>query len=148
MAKSGITLKFEGFEELLKNIEASGRSINSAVDSCMKQSAQIAEKELKTQMRKSRVPDHLTNAMPPPEIEWEGNKCTARVGYKKGAYDPENPSDAYKVIFLNYGTPHRKKYGNVAARSFIVKAKKKAAPQIKKAQKEALEKILERLKNK
>ena len=148
MAKSGITLKFEGFEELLKNIEASGRSINSAVDSCMKQSAQIAEKELKTQMRKSRVPDNLTNAMPSPEIEWEGNKCTARVGYKKGAYDPENPSDAYKVVFLNYGTPHRKKYGHVAARGFIGKAKKKATPQIKRAQKEALEKILERLKNK
>lgn len=147
MAKSGITLKFEGFEELLKEIESSGRSINSAVDSCMKQSAQIAEKELKTQMRKSHVPDNLTNAMPPPEIEWDGNQCAAKVGYKKGAYDPENPSDAYKVVFLNYGTPHRKKYGHVEARGFIGKAKKKASPQIKRAQKETLEKILERLKN-
>lgn len=148
MAKSGITLKFDGFEELLKDIEAAGRTMNSAVDSCMEQSAQIAEKELKTQMRKSRVPDNLTNAMPSPEIEWEGNKCTARVGYKKGTYDPKNLSDGYKVIFLNYGTPHRKKYGHVAARGFIGKAKKKAAPQIKRAQKETLEKILERLKNK
>lgn len=148
MAKSGITLKFNGFEELLKDIEAAGRTMNSAVDSCMKQSAQIAEKELKTQMRKSRVPDNLTNAMPPPEIEWDGNQCVAKVGYKKGAYDSKKPSDGYKVIFLNYGTPHRKKYGHVAARGFIGKAKRKANPQIKKAQKETLEKILERLKNK
>lgn len=147
MAKSGITLKFEGFEELLKDIEAAGRTMNSAVDSCMKQSAQIAEKELKTQMRKTQVPDKLTNAMPPPEIEWDGNQCFARVGYKKGAYDPKNPSDAYKVIFLNYGTPHRQKYGHVKARGFIDKAKKNAFRQIKKEQKATLEKILERLKN-
>lgn len=147
MAKSGITLKFEGFEELLKDIESAGRSMNSAVDSCMKQSAQIAEKELKTQMRKAQVPDNLTNAMPPPEIEWDGNQCVAKVGYKKGAYDPNNPSDAYKVIFLNYGTPHRKKHGHVKARGFIDKAKKNAFRQIKKEQKATLEKILERLKN-
>lgn len=148
MRKSGITLKLDGFEELLKDIEAAGRTMNSAVDSCMKQSAQIAEKELKTQMQKARVPDDLTNAMPAPEIERDGNRVAARVGYKKGTHDPKNLSDGYKVVFLNYGTPHRSVHGRIAARGFIGKAKRKANPQIKKAQKETLEKILERLKNK
>jgi hypothetical protein len=69
----------------------------------------------------------------------------ARVGYKKGAYNPNDISDGYKVVFSNYGTPKRSKHGKIEAKGFIDRAQKNARKRIKKAQKEALEKILERV---
>lgn len=141
-----INLKIEGFDELLKEIEAANGSINSACDSAIRQSAQIMQSELKSEMRKAGVDSRLINAMPAPIVHGNGNSYYAEVGYIKGDYDPENISDGYKVVFLNYGTPHRRKHGKVKARGFIQIAKKKANRKIKKAQKQVFEKILERLK--
>ena len=143
MAKAILQLK--GFDDLLEQIQKAGGSIDQAADSCLRQSAQIMQAELKAQMQAAGVDVGLINSMPPPQIEVKGNKYSAAVGYKKGNFDPRNPSDGYKVVFLNYGTPRRTQHGKVAARGFIQKAKKKARPQIKKAQQEALEKILERV---
>lgn len=141
-----IKLKLDGFDDLIEQIEQAGGTIDRAAESCLKQSAQIMQSELKTQMQKSNVDGDLIDSMPPPEIEITGNRYVARVGYKKGAYDPNNPSDGYKVVFLNYGTPNRSKHGKIAARGFIQRAKKSASAPIKRAQKETLEKIIGRLK--
>lgn len=138
-------LQLKGFEDLLEQIQKAGGSIDKATDSCLRQSAQIMQAELKAQMQAADVDSELINSMPPPQITVEGNNYRAEVGYKKGDYDPNNPSDGYKVVFLNYGTPRRTKHGKVAARGFIAKAKKKARPQIKRAQQETLEKILGRV---
>lgn len=140
-----IKLTFTGFDEMLANIEKAGGTIERAADSCVRQSAHIMQAELKSQMKSANVDGDLINRMPPPEIEAEGNRYTARVGYRKGAYDPKNPSDGYKVVFANYGTPHRSKHGQQPAKGFIQKAKKQAKRKIKKAQKETLNKILGRL---
>lgn len=137
--KSFISLQLSGFDELLKEIEKAGGSINGAVDSCMKQSAQIQQKEFKAQMRKAKVKETLINRMPPPEIKWSGNACVARVGYPKGEYDPNKLTDGYKAVFINYGTPR------ISPREFIKKAQNQAKKQIKQAQEEALNKILRRL---
>ena len=137
--KSYIQLNIYGFDELLKKIESAGGTINKAVDICMKQSAKTQETYLKAQMRKTKVDTDLINRMPPPEIEWNGNSCTARVGYKKGDYNPKELSDGYKAVFINYGTPR------ISPREFIKAAKNKAKPQIKKEQEETLNKILGRL---
>lgn len=141
-----IKLNIEGFEDILKDIEAAGGSIDKACDSALRQSAQIMQDTLKAEMRAANVPNDLIASMPQSEVYSKANRFSAEVGYTKGPYDPKNPSDGYKVVFLNYGTPNRKKHGKVTARGFIQKAKKKASPKIKKAQKEALNKILERLK--
>ena len=141
-----IKLKLDGFEDLLKQIEEAGGTIDKATESCLKKSADIMHDELITQMQKSNVDSDLISSMPPPEIEVTGNRYIARVGYKKGAYDPNNPSGGYKIVFLNYGTPNRSKHGKVIARGFIQRAKKKANAPIKRAQKETIEKILESLK--
>ena len=144
MASKAI-LQLKGFDDLLEKIQKAGGSIDRAADSCLRQSAQIMQAELKAQMQAADVDSALINAMPPPQITVEGNRYSAAVGYKKGAYNPNDPSDGYKVVFLNYGTPRRTKHGKVTARGFIPAAKKKARPQIKKAQRAALEKILERV---
>lgn len=140
-----INLKIEGFENLLKDIEAANGSITQACDSAIRGSAQIMQSELKSEMKQANVPSDLVEAMPKFEVEANGNRVTARVGYKKGSYNPDNPSDGYKVVFLNYGTPHRTKHGKVVARGFIQRAKRRASTKIKKQQKQAFTKILERL---
>lgn len=138
--KSYIQLNIEGFDELLKKIEDAGGSINGAVDTCMKKSAQVQQKELKTAMQRKKVSNALIDRMPQPEIEWNGNACTARVGYHKGSYDPKDLSDGYEAVFINYGTPR------IKPRNFIKAAKNKARPQIKKLQEQTLNEILEDLK--
>lgn len=137
-----IKLKLDGFNDILSQIEKAGGSIDTAAKECLNESAQIMHNELKSQMQAAGVDNGLINQLPAPEVETNGNRHTARVGYKKGAYDPRNPSDGYKVIFINYGTPKRSKHGKITARGFIQKAKKKARPRIKKAQQETLDKIL------
>lgn len=137
-----IKLKLEGFDDLLTKIEKAGGTIDGAAKQCLQTSADIMHDELKTQMKAANVDSGLINRMPSPEVEIEGNRYTARVGYKKGAFDPRNPSDGYKVVFANYGTPRRSKHGQQPAKGFIQKAKKKANSKIKKSQKETLNKIL------
>lgn len=141
-----IRLNLEGFDGLLKEIEKAGGTIDRAANSCLQQSARIMHDELKAQMKAANVDSGLIERMPSPEVESEGNRHTARVGYKKGAYDPNNPSDGYKVVFANYGTPRRSKHGKQPEKRFIEKAKKRAKSKIKKAQKETLNKIIGRLK--
>lgn len=141
MASKAI-LQLNGFDDLLKAIEKAGGSIDKSAHSCITQAAHIMDDELKAQMQAAGVGGNLISSMPPPTIEAEGNRYRAAVGYKKGSYDPRNPSDGYKVVFLNYGTPRRTMHGQVAARGFIQKAKKKARPKIKKAQQETLDEIL------
>jgi hypothetical protein len=141
-----IKLKLDGFDDLLSKIETAGGSIDSAAKQCLQKSADIMHDELKTQMQKSNVDGGLINRMPPPEVEANANRVTARVGYKKGEFDPQNPSDAYKVVFANYGTPRRSEHGKQPVKGFIQRAKKKARPRIKKAQAETLNDILRGLK--
>lgn len=145
MARGGINLKLEGFDELLRKIQKAGGTIDQAADSALRASAHIMQNELKEQMHAAGVDPGLIGRMPPPEIEIKGNRYRAEVGYPKGTFNEKDPSDAFKVIFLNYGTPRRKLHGNIEARGFIQKAKKKARPQIKKKQQEVLDKILGRL---
>ena len=149
MAKSYISIKMNGFDELLKDIEKAGGAIDSSVDTCMRESAKIQQEALKATMQKKKIDSNLIGRMPPPEIKWEGNSCEARVGYKKGKYDRSNLSDGYKAVFINYGTPNRIDKDNephIDARGFIKEAKKKALPEIKKKQKDTLEGILKELK--
>lgn len=141
-----IKLNLNGFDDMLSQIEKAGGTIDEAAKQCLQTSAQIMHDELTAQMTAAKVESGLINRMPPPEVEKEGNRHTARVGYKKGAYDPNNPSDGYKVIFANYGTPRRSKHGQQPEKRFIEKAKKKAKSKIKKAQQKTLDKILGGLK--
>jgi len=140
-----IKLKIEGFENILHDIQKASGSINHATRECMNKSAEIMQNEFKAQMHAANVDGGLISAMPPPEVEASANRITARVGYKKGAYDPKNPSDGYKIVFLNYGTPHRTEHGKVRARGFIQKAKKTARRKIKAEQEKTLKEILKGL---
>ena len=136
-----IKLKLDGFDDYFEKIKKASGSVDAAAKECLNTAANIMHSELKKQMQAANVDSDLINRMPAPEIETDRNKHTARVGYKKGAYTPNDISDGYKIVFTNYGTPKRKKHGQVKARGFIQAAKKKASAPIKKSQGECLEKI-------
>lgn len=146
MSRAGISLNLNGFDDLFEKIKKAGGTVDKAAKTCIEKSADTMQSELKEQMQRVNVSARLINAMPPPKITAQGNRFTANVGYEKGNYDPRNPSDGYKVVFLNYGTPKRTKHGKVKARGFIQAAKKKARPKIKKQQEETLNDILKELK--
>nr|DAP65456.1 MAG TPA: type I neck protein [Caudoviricetes sp.] len=131
---------------MLTAIEKAGGSIDKAANQCMQKSAKLMDEELKAQMRSANVKSDLINRMPSPEVEKEGNRYTARVGFVKGEYNPTKPADAYKAIFLNYGTPRRTKHGQVKARHFIENAKEKAKSKIENSQQQTFKEILGGLK--
>lgn len=137
-----IKLKLSGFDELFEQIKKAEGSVDKAAEQCLKESAQVMQAELKAQMQESGVDSDLIDRMPTPELQKDGNSMIARVGYKKGAYNPDDLSDGYKVVFLNYGTPKRSKHGKVEAKGFIDKAQRKAKKQIKKKQEETLKQII------
>lgn len=137
-----IKLQLSGFDDLFEQIRKASGNVDKAAEQCLEESAQVMQSELKLQMQKSGVDSDLINRMPTPELKRDGNALIARVGYKKGAYNPDDLSDGYKVVFLNYGTPKRSKHGKVEAKGFIDKAQRKAKKQIKKKQEETLKKII------
>lgn len=144
-----IKIKLAGFDDLLKEIEQAGGKAESATVQCMKKSADIMQNELKSQMQKvnkTGTLNGLIERLPPPKVKNDHGLITASVGYEKGAYNAKNPSDAHKAVFLNYGTPSRKKHGVEAARGFIRKAKNKAKKPIAQQQEETLKEILKGLK--
>lgn len=141
-----IKIKLEGFDELLEEIEKATGDADRAAESALSVSAEIVDNELRTQLKAVTESD-LAERMPRYKINNKGNNIlSAEVGFESTPYDPDNLTDYYKAIFLNYGTPNRTKNGKESARGFITKAKRRARPKIKKAQQEALEKILQRLK--
>lgn len=140
-----IKLKLDGFDELIAQIEKAGGTADRAANSALSASAQIMDSELRNQLN-AATESGLAERMPRFRIKHEGGNYRAEVGFESTPYHPQSPSDYHKAVFLNYGTPDRKKHGKEEARGFITKAKRRARPKIKKAQQEALEKILQRLK--
>lgn len=159
-----IKLQLKGFDDMMEQIQRAGGDLNQAAESCIKESAQIMHAELKAEAQSSGMDSGLVGRMPQPEITVNGNRYTAKVGYKMGDYDPDNPSDGFKAAFWNYGTPNRqtsdnkqqvqingnwvtvgRSRGAIAEHGYIARAREAAAPKIKKAQKATLKEILGRL---
>lgn len=139
MAKSGIKLEFKGFDDMIEKIRKAELDVKPIVNDCMQNAAKIQKKELEQAMKDADIDEGLIERMPKPKVEWQGDRCRVIVGYPVGTYNPNNLSDAFKVIFHNYGTPKYK------GKFFIATAKKTAAPQIRKETKKALTKIIKEI---
>lgn len=143
---SKIRLQLKGFDSLLEEIQKAEGNINQVVNDCMQKEINITKQCLVEECVKSNVPDSITKEIMSEPIKWENDRASSAVGWKLGAYDKNNPSAGYKAVFLNYGTPNRKKHGKVKAIGFIGKAKRKAAKLAKKEHEESLNRILGDLK--
>ena len=156
----GIKLTLNGFDKLLDNIKEAGGDVVPATERALQASANIVENELKTACSSSGVPASLSNAIKK-ETKWEGNRCSASIGWEMVGYNPNAPAAGYKAAFLNYGTPRRsihkdkvhvmlggewktlgKDRGKINAKGFIGKAREAAAPKVKKEQQKVLKEIL------
>lgn len=136
----GIKLDLKGFAEYAQKVQDAGASVDATADIVIRSSANIMKTEYQTAMASTGTSGSLIGRMPAPEIEKSGNKSTAFVGYHKGAYVPNNISDGYKAVFLNYGTPR------IKPRKFIDMAKKSAKPKIRKDMQKVIDEVVERLK--
>lgn len=146
-----IKINLQGFEELYDRLNRAGKNADAEVDKCIHACTDVMQAEMKAQMQSAQVDPALISRMPPPTVEKSGNRYTGRVGYKKGTYNPAAPSDGYKIVFLNYGTPRGRKTksgadrGEIKARGFIKRTKSRAKAKIKKLQEETKNEILKGL---
>lgn len=138
---SGIRVSLDGFEEYIKRLEQANKNVDAAIRKAVDAGADAADRELHAQCDASGVPSSVSREIKK-TVESAGNRYRVKVGWEIENYDPKNPSQGYKALFLNYGTPHRKKHGKVKARGFIAKAKKNSKKKIKEAQQAALDEII------
>lgn len=165
--KGGISVRVN-FDSLIEKIQEAQGNAEEATWAAARAGAKVLYDEMQAECAASGVPASISSAITmQAERDSSGNRFACKVGWRVPPYDPNNPSTAHKAIFLNYGTPHRyvkaenarvningefrtlgPDRGYIDGRGFIGRAKKSARPKIKKAQKEALEKILEELPKK
>ena len=149
-SKAKASLDLTDFKKILAEIEKAEKTMNGAAEKCMQKVIQIAEKELKSETRKaSDNTERMIAAIKVTPPKWpksgQGDVVEGGVGWTKGKYDPKNPSEGYKAIFLNCGTPKRKK-SQVQGRFFIQKAKKKINEETEQIYEKTLNEILKGLK--
>lgn len=161
MASIKLKLDFDG---LLEAVKAAGGDVDRAALRAANECAKVAHDELVSECNASGVPSSVSREITHGvNVTGGGNVYEVEAGWKKGDYNPKNPSAAYKAVFLNYGTARRAvtkrvKYplngefvtlgtdrGAVTARGFIARAKKSAGKRVKKVQKEALQEMLKEL---
>lgn len=164
MAGAKIRLKID-FDGMLEAIRDAGGDMNKAALQAAEECAKAAHDELVAECNASGIPESVSGEIEHSVIVTSGgNRYEVEAGWKKGEYDPANPSAAYKAIFLNYGTPKgprqvKKKLhvlykgswvttanrGQIVGRGFIDRAQNGAKKKIKKVQNEALKKMLKEL---
>jgi predicted enzyme related to lactoylglutathione lyase len=149
-SKTGVAIQLTGFDSLLNKIKKAGGNIEAATWDAARAGGRVYYETLIAECRRSGVPEHLINKIRFNCLrDSSGNRFAVVVGWYMDEYDPANPADGYKVVFLNYGTPRRESSkgdrGYITGRGFIGRAKKKAHRPIKQAQENFLKKILDGL---
>lgn len=158
-AKSDFDLSLSGFSKYYTKLEQAGADIDALAKRAIRDSAQVAAKELEAKARKAGVSDSIRADIKVEIESYESGYYTAKVGWKKGAYNPRNPSTAYLALFWNYGTIKRQtlrgynrgsqpKSGNRPApeEQFIRQAIKSSKTKINRIQKNIFNEILGGLK--
>lgn len=145
MSKTSV-LEVKGFEKLLEKVQQAEADIESVTTKVANESVDILYNDLKSAANAAGVPSSVVNEITKEKATFHGNVCSAGVGWKLGSFNPDNPSQGYKAIFLNYGTPRRTKHGQIQGRFFITRAKKSSKAKVKKVQENALKEITGGLK--
>lgn len=160
---SRLRIDLTGFEKMLEELQRAGGKVDKAAETAVKKSAQIVESDLRAACNAAGVPASVSNEIKT-TTEKSGNRYSAEVGWKLGAYNPRNLSAGYKAVFMNYGTIRRHtksggqkvelggeyvtlgtNRGSMIARQFITAGKKASRTKVKKVQKQVLEDALKEL---
>lgn len=145
-SKTGVAITVN-FDSLLNKIKKAGGDIEQATWDAARKGGRVYYQTLVEECKKSGVPDHLIDKIRFNCLrDSSGSRFAVVVGWYMDNYDPADPSDGYKVVFLNYGTPRRESSkgnrGYIDGRGFIGRSKKKSRKLIKQAQEEFLKSVL------
>ncbi len=145
-SKTGVAITVN-FDSLLNKIKKAGGDIEKATWDAARKGGRVYYQTLVEECKKSGVPDHLIDKIRFNCLrDASGSRFAVVVGWYMDNYDPADPSDGYKVVFLNYGTPRRESSkgnrGYIDGRGFIGRSKKKSRKLIKQAQEEFLKSVL------
>ena len=103
MAKSRFGIQFEGFAELMENLDKLGGDLNEVAEECLQVAHDVVTPRIKADIVRhhntGRTEKSIVNEK---RVEWEGTTASIKVGFnlKNGGM----PS-----IFLMYGTPRMQK---------------------------------------
>lgn len=130
MARNRFAVTFEGFNELMENLDRLGGDLKEITEECLQVPNKIIAPKLHADMKKhKRTGKTEQSTVENSRVTWEGTKASVEVGFnlKNGGI----PS-----IFLMYGTPKMRKdtklYNDIYS------------SRVKKAIQEEQEKILQR----
>ena len=145
-SKTGVAITVN-FDSLLNKIKKAGGDIEKATWDAARKGGRVYYQTLVEECKKSGVPDHLIDKIRFNCLrDASGSRFAVVVGWYMDNYDPADPSEGYKVVFLNYGTPRRESSkgnrGYIDGRGFIGRSKKKSRKLIKQAQEEFLKSVL------
>lgn len=147
MAKNKIGLQFAGWEDVLSGIEkAAGEAgLKQAVEAGLKASKEYINKQVDSIMTKGNMPaggkywtGKTKNSLDKNfDVEWSGFTGTIKIGFNlKGS--------GLTSIFLMYGTPRHEPPMDEVPGLYDALYGKKTKSEIKKIQKEVIEKWVER----
>lgn len=148
MGRTKVTLTLKGFDALLEQIQEANGSIKAATERALEAGAKLISDDIRAGATARKIP---TGNMITPKTEWNGNRASIKAGFELGSYDPRNPSDGYKALFIEYGSPADggnrttkagKNRGRVNADPFIRPALTRNKKAVQAAQQKALEQIL------
>lgn len=149
-AKTGVAVSVN-FDSLLNKIKKAGGDIEAATWDAARKGGRVYYDNLVAECKRSNVPDNLINKIRFNCLrDSSGNRFAVVVGWVMDNYNPNDPADGYKVVFLNYGTPRRTtnegaNRGYITGRGFIGRARKKSVRPIKAAQEKFLTDLLKGL---
>lgn len=96
--KNRLTIDFDGFEVLQRQLQALGGDMHQAAEDALKESHKIVTQKVTAAMMKHRESgDTAAAIVKTPDVQWTGDTATVKVGFDIS--DGGLPS-----IFLMYGT--------------------------------------------
>ena len=144
MAKNRIGLQFKGWKELMAGIDkvAGESGLKQATESALKASKQYVDSKVNSVMVKGNMPargkywrggETKKSLRKDMTVNWQGFTAEIKVGF-------DLEKSGLKSIFLMYGTPRMSKVDALYDAFYG----KKTKAEIRKIQKEAIQKYIER----
>lgn len=144
MARSRFGIQFEGFDELMSNLDQVGGSpaMKRGIDDALTKSKEYVNERLDAVMVNSKLPakgkyskgDTKRSIEKTTEVKWQGTLASTKVGFNL-------KESGLTSIYLMYGTPKMKPVSGLKAAIYGAKTKREVAA----IQKEALNNVIRRI---
>lgn len=156
-----LKLTLTGFDDYLLDLKKAGANVEKIATEALEKSGNILFDALNESVRNSGLSEETINEMNKSlkkptiyknELGGKVSSVVCELGFKKGRYDPRNPSGGYIAIFNEFGTDERQTEagayrGSLEELSFTRRAIKKTSAKIKRTQKNIIQKGLQEALN-